>query len=641
MNTNFKIYSVESRKGGVGKTTMALSLAKCLLSKGPVLILDCDITGTSITPPARNSAFWQKITNVVTDENGKEINLLNNFVKRFMQGKNDINDIFKKERIDINKINVIGSSIYDGSDKSYVDTRLVMDEIHSYWLVEFVFALTEGFAGAFGEKEVSIIIDNSPGYLGFNKSLHLRMAKLGPEKAKFMLVSSFDEQDLQSCLAASKDIHFLVDDRIQIAEYFNELSNDGDINKYLEQKMKDNGDLKQFFFGLVSEDYPIVDDIQRNVGYYLSLVLNKVPNELENEGFKYLFDKVVKDEYQDLFNSITNATDGLPKYMVPYDRNITLQFYSNLLSPKVPDVRNYWNNRFAAVKKRNREELHVIADAVDRLTKVNESYINLIYSMKQKSYFHFANSLPDEWSPSYAFDQLSEMVGKIGTHDYMLEPIIGDAVTKEKIMEAIVSLVHNFSAQIDKPELESSLLSVLKKVATRVGYMNERIPKPTRMVVYFLLVLAFIETTKIEFAEIADVRRVLIKGVSQKRERRDWVKLLGAQVSIGEDFVMDVNTVRKVLDAHFVMFKIYLSNALLRLVDLHEDFEFLVCAFELFIPFKDVMYMSKDMMKYIDDVVVNKNKDRDLKILTDMRLDMANMKALDSVIKNITHKAWK
>lgn len=43
-------FSIESRKGGVGKTTVALNLGAKLLEVGyKVLLLDCDITGTSIS----------------------------------------------------------------------------------------------------------------------------------------------------------------------------------------------------------------------------------------------------------------------------------------------------------------------------------------------------------------------------------------------------------------------------------------------------------------------------------------------------------------------------------------------------------------------------------------------------------------
>ena len=77
----FKMYSIESRKGGVGKTTIALNLAKVILDREePVLLLDCDITGTSISEPALNSPLWNNETNVIKDTEDKPINLLGYFL---------------------------------------------------------------------------------------------------------------------------------------------------------------------------------------------------------------------------------------------------------------------------------------------------------------------------------------------------------------------------------------------------------------------------------------------------------------------------------------------------------------------------------------------------------------------------------
>ena len=71
-----EIYSVESRKGGVGKTTIALNLAKALVKKKyDVLLIDCDITGTPITNAAAHSAFWKNDV-VVALNNGTSIRRL-------------------------------------------------------------------------------------------------------------------------------------------------------------------------------------------------------------------------------------------------------------------------------------------------------------------------------------------------------------------------------------------------------------------------------------------------------------------------------------------------------------------------------------------------------------------------------------
>ena len=72
---NYKIISVESRKGGVGKTTAALNLATVLLENNyAVLFLDVDITGTSIMG-AFKSSYWKDKVNPIK-ENEKDINLL-------------------------------------------------------------------------------------------------------------------------------------------------------------------------------------------------------------------------------------------------------------------------------------------------------------------------------------------------------------------------------------------------------------------------------------------------------------------------------------------------------------------------------------------------------------------------------------
>jgi len=55
---DYKVISVESRKGKVGKTTAALNLSYLLSKQGySFLLLDIDITGTSISV-SNSSSFW-------------------------------------------------------------------------------------------------------------------------------------------------------------------------------------------------------------------------------------------------------------------------------------------------------------------------------------------------------------------------------------------------------------------------------------------------------------------------------------------------------------------------------------------------------------------------------------------------------
>jgi hypothetical protein len=189
MSTNAKkmspeyIISVESRKGGVGKTTAALCLGKLLLRKGfEVLLLDTDITGTNVVK-ALNSPFWKDITHIVAGiEDGKEqkeSNLLELFERGFMAGIRV--PCFRHEHQEGNgglvwkqgMINVIGSEIYS-NDKSKMICKpsILFDELHTFWFAKCLEEICSRFKIVVGEnKRAAIVIDNSPGYVGIGPAI--------------------------------------------------------------------------------------------------------------------------------------------------------------------------------------------------------------------------------------------------------------------------------------------------------------------------------------------------------------------------------------------------------------------------------------------------------------------------------------
>lgn len=146
-------FSIESRKGGVGKTTVALNMCQMLRKKGyAVLMLDCDITGTSSAESSENSDFWKEDINVIKyfdkKTNGeKTFNLLTLFCKRNTKEKSEEEDeAWSLDNIEYNKnkINIIGSDLYEGK-QLIIDPRYLMDEIHSYWVVSMLKDLIEDF----------------------------------------------------------------------------------------------------------------------------------------------------------------------------------------------------------------------------------------------------------------------------------------------------------------------------------------------------------------------------------------------------------------------------------------------------------------------------------------------------------------
>ena len=230
--------SIESRKGGVGKTTTALVLAETLLSEGfQVLMVDMDIVGTTI-----DSAFINAGGNFIHEVklNGEAVNLVHLFKEVFMAGKNVPSFALESEHKDkafsyaMNRCNFIGSNIYDSTSgtKPLEDPRILYDAFHAYWLLEFVKGISLSFNDTIGKsKKVAIILDNSPGFSSIENVIHDYLTDLGPEKGKVLLVSTIDTQDIEACRQSKNVIQTLFDDKVAAGKYYRSMRERGEGQK--------------------------------------------------------------------------------------------------------------------------------------------------------------------------------------------------------------------------------------------------------------------------------------------------------------------------------------------------------------------------------------------------------------------------
>lgn len=228
------IVSVESRKGGVGKTTAALCLGRILRRRGyAVLVMDMDVTGTNAADIAK-SPFWSSDLHVIcrpqtnSRVEKKSVNLLELFDELFMSGQTVPRFTIASQEadclpVDLEKVNVFGSQIYHTKDPekdATLNDRLtclgrpsvLFDDLHSLWLLDFLKQRASDFCRAAHSADsprpqVAIILDNSPGYVGIAPKIHEWLTDCGPVVGKFLTVASLDLQDLLACGRAIDLIH--------------------------------------------------------------------------------------------------------------------------------------------------------------------------------------------------------------------------------------------------------------------------------------------------------------------------------------------------------------------------------------------------------------------------------------------------
>jgi len=372
MRPNPLFVSVQSRKGGVGKTTAALNLCRLLLEKDyEVLLLDLDITGTDITEGLL-SPFWRE--HAVPVEFGaprgkakRGTNVLKLFETCFLAGQPAprFDEQVKKGgrrtlRLTRGAINVIGSSIDAGDSAALTVTErerpsVLFDELHSYWLLEFIQGLATEFVDAVDravpDAPVAVVIDNSPGYTGLVPRIQDWLTDLGPERGRFLTISSFDVQDLIACGQSASGLHDKLEEKSAAYSLAcGLLSEEHDMGgepmahdarflvRLLQEKetRDDKGDkepdLDYWLRGLESSA-PSIE--VPSITAYQGMLLNRVPEAVKRREFPDALDEITRPlraDGHDATRRLLMFEGEIPDdRMVSYNPYIEYQFIQSLL----------------------------------------------------------------------------------------------------------------------------------------------------------------------------------------------------------------------------------------------------------------------------------------------------------------------
>lgn len=377
-----KLISVESRKGGVGKTSIALSLARILSKKGKeVIFLDFDLSGTELslaTKALEQRSTWANSFNYVKhkNKNGKneEINLVDLF-ELYMTGQiplglkwiesNPINQHFT---LQYNKINIFSSGLSrSDNEREYVSLKnpsILYDDLHSMWFLEMIKTLLDGARQNLSdEKELVVIIDNSPGYSGMEPVVEDWLTDFGPDRAKFLFVSSSDVQDIIATRESiervhqvyrdkwdtsrvfssiyNKDVNIEVDEYPRFRRFFNRLAEDNETKSKQRSKSKKAKIFQDDCLSFYQPSANLGESYCEFPEKYIHLIFNRIPHFISTDFSEYLKTVLI---FQD--KSFINIVKNANNRKIEFDGVVHSLYVSSTFIDKIKQGAENINNEY-------------------------------------------------------------------------------------------------------------------------------------------------------------------------------------------------------------------------------------------------------------------------------------------------------
>jgi hypothetical protein len=355
-----KFISVHSKKGGVGKTTVALNIANLLLKKeNIVLLFDLDITGTTLTNSWK-SVYWEDKVNFV--KSGESNNVVSLYFHKYLNNTSNKFDVplydFEKT-ISEDKINIITSQLNDvsnGNGNLLFEPNEFFDILHSTWFLEYIEEICNAIQTKNPKKQLYVVFDNSPGYVALSPYIIKWLTDLGPLRGYFATVSSIDIQDIESCLELIKRINDQYASKYSTAEYYNLLEHSTDEEMIaeptnldtsflmrmmsMEPSRKDSSGMEPSRFDIPDLKYYLdLPQQVENFYSYQGLVINRIPedlfigistrivNKLDNNFIRYINQLTEQSNIskEDIFNNAIHQDDYIDlqfkEYLLEYEES--------------------------------------------------------------------------------------------------------------------------------------------------------------------------------------------------------------------------------------------------------------------------------------------------------------------------------
>lgn len=632
----YKIYSVESRKGGVGKTTVALNLAKALVDQDyDVLFIDCDITGTPITSAACHSPFWKDIVKPLA-LNASGSNLIQFFEEDYLRGGGLEMGLANLLEVEKGKVHLLGSEIYDSNGKLIIDPRLLMDDMHSRWFVEMIIEMADAFCGKSKSDKCAVILDNSPGYVGIGKSIREWLTSEGCDRAHFLLVSSLDEQDMESTISSAMDIIRLMTTKWEIAYLYDQLVNKKGDSEKLDKVLDKEPEYRSFFYSLQEDDHPYPSSLNNSprISDFVSVVLNKVPGiyQDENIGYKILGTDV--PERKNVIEALFPLNEhGMPLNTIEYDTSISGQFVESNIT--FPDSSEEKKNSVEKVFSNFENRINGYAESVDKVQKAGalaNSFQIFKEGLLSMGYKPMVDSLGEDIIDLHYVQDLILFVRTLG--NVAMPEVDKIKVKRDAVLKADKQTLTDFIKKKNLQKYSSVLYSLFDNLYKKAGF-NRKTSNKYLLMNVSLLFRAFLVVQNNQINNHSTYRQVLMEGFNNKSiSERAVTGYRWNVIFKGQPASLVDEVVENLFYDRFVGFYQRMSYTLLRLIDCAEDYRIIMNACSFTIG-RGGRTIDLNLKNYVKSIVSEKRAEFDASDFEKMAGKLFEMLAIKEMLSKL------
>lgn len=638
MKLQYEIFSIESRKGGVGKTTMALNLSKSLLDKGyKVLFIDCDISGTPISNAVNKSVFWKNFINTEINDEGHYLNLMELFISGYRSQQINAKGIVQSLHYQSDKINIISSDIYGDDGSLLIDPRHLMDEMNSFWLLGLLKEIASEFT-EIDDKRTAIVIDNSPGYVGLGRCVREWLTSLGPKYAHFLLVSSLDIQDVEASISSAEEIYRIMDAKLKLAnadEY-------PELNVDIEELIAADSSLGQFYYSL-SDEHPFKESNQREncIGEYVCLVFNKVPESLMDGSVSYKLPQANSTLREYLYNELIPLDDkGFPSKIIGYDSTFSEQF----ISPSIAVVGSGKKNWKEKINERYEFAFsqYDVEDKVRVAKSLGKSYSSLVKTLKKEGFKALSKAFNQQASPEWC---LKDLVSK--TKDVTNYVVFDKNVLNEDSIDYIQARNYDYLEElINRKGLarySAILHSLVDEIHQKTTSNKKQRTNPRYLANVSVLLRMFFMVVDCEYNEEVEFYDYVVSEYNTKDNvNRNWHGYMPEEYFTLYDEIKAITSgFEGMLKNTFSDFYRSFIYAFIKMHDSIDDYILLLNAFQYTIQSDSPRLINKYMKDYITRVVIGKSMRFDKNEFKSIVEKPMEMRVVQDLINEKVLKQWR